>query len=117
LLVHQGSQVMLESKGLQGHLVLKAREVSWDCQDTRDHKVQEDIVESQEFLDPREHKALVSLDLQVSQDRLDHQVLKVIVELVPQESQVPPDLEDIPVSEVKWVQLVELEPASNVHLS
>lgn len=53
------------------------------------------------------------MDLQVCQARLDHRVLKVIVESVHQESQVLLVQEAILALEARWVQLEQLVLASN----
>lgn len=105
--------VQLAFKGHLDHQVPKEREALWDYPVTRGHKVQEATKERQAYQALKEQEALGFRVLQVSQDLLDHLVLKVIMELAHQEYQALQDQEDILVSEAKWDQLDQLEPASN----
>jgi len=114
LLDHQENPEMLDFKDHQDHQECKAKEVSWDCLVIRDHKVQEDIEESQESLDQREPKVVVCLGLQEYLVQLDHRGHKVKVALVQREHKDHQGQEDILAFEARWVLLGPLGHANSV---
>ena len=85
MLDQQESQGLLVFKDLLDHQAHRAKEVSWVCLATRDHKVLEDIEENQEFQGQRELKVKEYRVHQEYQVLLDHQVPKVKMVLVPKE--------------------------------